>query len=267
MLKSTKRILLVVALIAAVLVLAPTGLWLSLTHQPKFYAQLVATPSKDRAEESKHFEAQTLQLRNDIVNEPTWEALFTDKEVNAWLAEDLVNHFADQLPPEVHEPRVMFEKDLVTFAFKLDQGPVTSVVWIVARFSVPEDNVLSIAFEKIRAGALPLPASKFIEPLTAKAKSLGFDLKWTEEDGVPIASINYQSAKNVKAIILERIQVAKGQIRLTGRSIKAEGRVATPGLPDKQALQREFPKTKTQPGADPESPPSDVVRSEARPVR
>src|SRR5206468_2359420 len=81
----------------------------------------------------KRFVAQSLQLRNDICNEPTWMAVFTDQEVNAWLAEDLVTEFADQLPPEVHEPRVMFELDRVTLAFELDQGPVRSVIWVVAR--------------------------------------------------------------------------------------------------------------------------------------
>ena len=36
-------------------------------------------------------------------------AVFSDQEVNAWLAEDLVTHFADQLPPEVDESARLFE--------------------------------------------------------------------------------------------------------------------------------------------------------------
>ncbi len=81
--------------------------------------------------------AQSLQLRNDICNEPSWEAVFTDQEVNAWLAEDLVTHFADQLPPEVYEPRVLFELDRITLAFLLKQGGVQSVITVVARPRVP----------------------------------------------------------------------------------------------------------------------------------
>ena len=47
----------------------------------------------------------------------------------------------------------------MTLAFKLDQGPVQSVIWVVARARVPEDNVLALTLEKIRAGALPSPPS------------------------------------------------------------------------------------------------------------
>ena len=97
-----------------------------------------AAPAKQREVKAKKFVAQSLQLRNDICNEPTWEAVFTDQEVNAWLAEDLVTHFADQLPPEVNEPRVLFELDRITLAFQLQQRGVQSVITVVARPRVPE---------------------------------------------------------------------------------------------------------------------------------
>ncbi len=105
------------------LLATPGGAWLSLTHQPRFYRAIVQVPRAEQEVKAKRFVAQSMQLRNDISNEPTWEAVFTDQEVNAWLAEDLVTHFADQLPPEVHEPRIVFEADRVTLAFQLDQGP------------------------------------------------------------------------------------------------------------------------------------------------
>ncbi len=129
----------------------PLGLWVSLTHTPDFYRSLVTLPQQDVEREAKAFVQQSLQLRNDIANEPNWEAVFNQNDVNAWLAEDLVKHFADQLPPEVHDPRIVFEADRITLAFGLDQGPVRSVIWVVARPHVPEDNVVSLTVEKIRA--------------------------------------------------------------------------------------------------------------------
>src|SRR5690242_3673456 len=119
---------------------------------------MVQMPHEQRELEAMRFVAQRRQWRNDICNEPSWEAVFTDQEVNAWLAEDLVTHFADQLPPEVREPRVMFEADRVTLALPLDQGPVTSVIWVVARPRVPEPTSLALTLEKIRVGMLPLTA-------------------------------------------------------------------------------------------------------------
>ena len=104
-----------------------------------------ANGSRDpRAGQARKFVAQSLQLRNDICNEPNWEAVFSDQEVNAWLAEDLVTHFADQLPPEVNEPRVLFELDRITLAFQLRQRGVQSVITVVARPWVPEGNTVDV---------------------------------------------------------------------------------------------------------------------------
>ena len=137
-----RRIFVYGGLALLVAVAVPLVLWASLTHTPDFYRPLVDLPREGLEREAKAFVQQSLQLRNDIANEPNWEAVFNQTEVNAWLAEDLVTHFADQLPPEVHDPRVMFESDRVTLAFGLDQGPVRSVVWVVAKPSVPEENVI-----------------------------------------------------------------------------------------------------------------------------
>src|SRR5262249_7815423 len=130
--KTTKR-LIYFGIGLGVLAAIPLGAWCSLTYEPYYYRAMVGLSREQRAGRAKKFVAQSIQLRNDICNEPSWEAVFTDQEVNAWLAEDLVTEFADQLPPEVHEPRVMFELDRVTLAFELDQGPVSSVIWVVAR--------------------------------------------------------------------------------------------------------------------------------------
>src|SRR5690348_14359456 len=89
----------------------PALLWYSLKYEPTFYRQMATVPRAQSQERARRFVAQSAQLRNDIYNEPRWEAVFSDEEVNAWLAEDLVTHFADQLPPEVHDPRILFEPD------------------------------------------------------------------------------------------------------------------------------------------------------------
>src|SRR5262249_56862421 len=111
-------------------------------------------------------------------NDPSWEAVCTDQEVNAWLAEDLVTEFADQLPPEVHEPRILFDLDRVTLAFELDQGPVRSVIWVVARPRVPEPNLLELTLEKIRAGVLPVPSERVIDQIVEQARAHGLDVRY-----------------------------------------------------------------------------------------
>src|SRR4051794_4034128 len=172
----------VLLLIAAI----PCLIWISLTHQPGFYRAVVELPRGDREVKAKRIMAQSLQLRNDICNEPVWEAVFTDQEVNAWLAEDLVTEFADQLPPEVHEPRVMFELDRVTLAFELEQRPVNSVIWVVARPRVAAPNVLELTLEKIRAGMLPVPAEKVIDRIVEHVRAHGLDVRWKRVAKLPV---------------------------------------------------------------------------------
>jgi hypothetical protein len=263
--KRYRRIILLGFSLAGVLAGVPAALWLSLTHQPKFYRAMVAVPHAQSQERAKRFVAHSLQLRNDIVNEPRWEAIFTDREVNAWLAEDLVTHFADQLPPEVHEPRIVFEADRVTLAFQLDQGPVRSVISLVARIGVPEQNVLELTLEKIRAGAVPFPADPIIERITQRAQRHGLDIRWRHDGHTPVALIQYSPDKTRTDVVLEQIHIRNGQIRLAGRSNRVKGAVASPVLPRRQVLQSTFPRRNTQPAEAP-GPPTSSVQSPTAPT-
>ena len=243
------------------------GFWASITHTPSFYRTLVDRPRGGQEEEAKNFVKQSLQLRNDIANEPTWEAVFTDTEVNAWLAEDLVKHFADQLPPEVHEPRIAFEAGRITLAFQLDQGPVRSVIWVVARARIPEDNVVALTLEKIRAGALPVPPDRIVPTLTDQARKNGLEITWTKDGDLPVATIRYRGNRR-DDVVLERVHIREGQIRLNGRSNRQTA--AAPTLPSRQSLQDNFPSRKTQnvieppPAPEAEGIPGQVPPAEDR---
>jgi len=237
---------LVVGVAAALLVALPWALWSSLTHQPKFYQAAAKLPRATIRAEARHFAAQSLQLRNDIANEPNWEAAFTDREVNAWLAEDLVRHFAAELPREVHEPRVSFEADRVVLAFGLDQGPIRSMIWVVARVKVVGDNTVALTLEKIRAGVVPISAESLVARIDAAARDRGLDIRWSAEGNSPVATLGYETDPERSGVVLERIRIEPGAIRLAGRSNKGKGRLAMPILPGRKFLQSRFPSRKVQ---------------------
>ena len=73
MLKSMCKRLVAAGVILGVVVAIPSGIWLSLTYQPTYYRDIFKLPQDQREVKAKHFVAQSLQLRNDICNEPTWE--------------------------------------------------------------------------------------------------------------------------------------------------------------------------------------------------
>ncbi|QEH33534.1 hypothetical protein OJF2_20360 [Aquisphaera giovannonii] len=243
--KLTKR---VKAALAAVGFLAavPSAAWLSLTYEPSYYRAMVNLTREQREGKARHFVAQSLQLRNDIVNEPTWEAVFSDQEVNAWLAEDLVTYFADQLPPEVHDPRVLFETDRVILAFQLNRNGVQSIITVIARPRVPEGNTVELTLEKIRAGILPVPADNILDRITEYARMRGVDVRWQRRDGYPVVVMKYTPNLAREDVQLEELEIRGGQIRLAGRSDRTKGAFYLPTLPSRRVLQSTFPSLNTQ---------------------
>ncbi|MGP0062114.1 MAG: hypothetical protein ACLQGP_00750 [Isosphaeraceae bacterium] len=240
--RKTSRWFLWAGIILGMLIAVPVGGWLCLTYQPSYYRDIVEQTHEQREGKARKFVAQSLQLRNDICNEPTWEAVFTDQEVNAWLAEDLVTHFADQLPSEVNEPRVLFELDRVILAFQLRQRGVQSVITVVARPRVPEGNTVELTLEKIRAGILPVPADNVLDRVIEYARCHGIDVEWTRKDGYPVVLIRYTPNLDRDDVQLEELQIRSGQIRLAGRSDRTRGAFLKPRLPSRRVLQSKFPR-------------------------
>ena len=105
-----------------VCVTIPSAIWFSLTYQPSYYRAIVSLPREQSEREPSISSPRACNCATISAMSPLWEAVFSDQEVNAWLAEDLVTHFADQLPPEVHDPRVLFETNRVILAFQLEKG-------------------------------------------------------------------------------------------------------------------------------------------------
>ncbi len=241
-------------LVVSVFVAVPAAVWFSLTYEPSYYRDMVRLPREKRAGRAKKFVAQSLQLRNDICNEPVWEAVFTDQEVNAWLAEDLVTSFADQLPPEVAEPRVLFEPNRITLAFQLRQGGMQSVITVVARPRVPGGNTVELTLEKIRAGILPVPADHILDRIVEYGRSHGIDVEWARKEGHPVVLVRYTPHIGRDDVQLQELQIRDHQIRLGGQSDRAKGAFPKPRLPSRKVLQSKFltRKIHSRPGSGPD---------------
>ncbi|QDV33317.1 hypothetical protein [Tautonia plasticadhaerens] len=235
------------AVLGTLVVLIPMAAWRSLKYEPPFYRKLAGMDRKIRRVEADRFVTQTFQLRNDIANEDHWEASFTDEEFNAWLAEDLVTHFADFLPDGVRDPLVVFELDRVTLAFRLERGPFTSLVWAVARVQVADDNTVALTLEKIRAGAVPVSPEEVVAPIIRQARAYGLDVDWKYVDDEPVALIRYSPTPARGDVVLERVVLFDGRLYLSGRSDREAGQVTGVTLPSRRVLQMNFPIRSRQP--------------------
>ena len=238
--KKVPKRLLWLALSLGILAMIPAGIWFSLTYQPAYYRDIVLLPRQQREDQAKKFVTQSLQLRNDICNEPTWEAVFTDQEVNAWLAEDLVTHFVDQLPPEIHQPRLVFELDRITLAFQLRQRGLDSVITVVARPRVPEGNTVELTLERIRAGILPVPADPVIDRIIEYARFHGVDVEWTRKDGYPVVVLRYTPNIEREDVQLEEVQIPRARFGSRDGPTEPEARSTGPFSPRARCFNPSF---------------------------
>ena len=190
---------------------------------------------------------QSLQLRNDICNEPTWEAVFTDQEVNAWLAEDLVTHFADQLPPEVHEPRVAVRaRSRSSWPFSSARGrPLGHHRRRAAAGPRGEHR---------RADPREDPGRHLARPGRQRARPdrrvrhgiMASTSSGSRRDGYPVVLIRYTPEPPSRRRPARGAADPTGQLRLAGRSDRTRGAFLRPTLPSRRVLQSKFPRRKIQ---------------------
>jgi hypothetical protein len=135
---------------------------------------------------------------------------------------------------------VVFEIDHVHLGFQLDQGPVRSIVSVTAQVRVAGENELAFTVEAIRAGIVPVPAQHLLDRITETARSHGLDVRWERDGEDPVAVVKYTPNPRRRDVVLERLQILDGRIRLAGRSSRGRA-LATPSLPNRKFLQSTFP--------------------------
>ncbi len=65
-------------------------------------------PLPPRKQPVKRWNAMSWRCTTKRVHAGHWSAVFTDEQINGWLAADLPEKFPQLLPPEIQDPRVVF---------------------------------------------------------------------------------------------------------------------------------------------------------------
>ncbi len=201
-------------------------------REPQFYQEALALEPEEQAEAGDELEKSVLDLRNEVREEGRWEAVFTNEQINGWLAADLPTKFPNTLPKGVSDPRISISKDLAQIACRYQSRRFSSVVSIGLTVQMAEDpNVVALRLRYIRAGALPLPTvEKWKEKFEQAATDAGVPLRWETIDGddVALVKLNPQHKDFVgKRLVLETIELRDGEIWLAGRT-EPESSTATP---------------------------------------
>lgn len=216
------RRLLYAALAVLVLVLGFLGWAYRATQQvPEFYVrQLELEAFQKRAGDA--LEKQALQLNSQIRKSERWQARFTAEDINGWLAVDLPQKFPQALPSDVQSPRVAIDPEMIQLACKVESPRFSSVVSLgLQPYVTSEPNVIALRVKQLAAGSLPLPLSQYMEQITEQCAKSGLPLRWTEEEGDPVALVTLPlEPKDFqdRQVRLEQIELAEGEIILSGTS-------------------------------------------------
>jgi hypothetical protein len=188
---------------------------------PRFYHEIEQLTDAQRAAESKQFVRRSAGIWNQIANEPNWSGTLSDRQVNAWLAEEFRDKHFGVLPRGVSDPRIAFEPGRLTLAFRKQFGSITALVSGSGRVWLPEPNVLALEVERVRAGSIPLPSGPVIELVTSAAASAGLDIEWQQYDGHPVAIVRLKASEKTSGLGIDRIEIQDGVLYAAGRSLQS----------------------------------------------
>lgn len=191
-------------------------------HVPEFYTEaLEADPGVQRSA-GDELERRALELQNDVRHSGQWEAVFTEEQINGWLAVDLVEKFPNLLPPNVIEPRMVITPGEVNVACRYKSDRFDTVISLAATIAMTEEpNVVAVRILRARAGALPIPLNQFLDDVTAAAHKSSLDLRWLQTDGDPVALLRLPTENTElpdRTLHLEKFELRQGDAYLSGRT-------------------------------------------------
>ena len=220
----TRTILKLVALTIGLLVVAGAGIYWLARQTPEFYHASLRMSEEEAFEAGESLEVAALYLRNDVLEEETWVAEFEENQINGWLASDLPRKFGTQLfAGKTHAPRVGIEPDKFQIGLTTEiKGIETVVVAAMEFFPTEKSNQFGVHVLSVHAGWLPIPISFFTDPVTEMLRHHRIEVQWHDaSDGAPVALLTIPKKKlsyQGHQIVVERLQIADGSVRLAGRS-------------------------------------------------
>ncbi len=207
---------------AGLLSLTMFGLYQAAQREPEFYHQALLIKSEDSQAAGRQLEQSVFDLHNDVRQEGTWEAVFTEEQVNGWLEADLPNKLPNLLPRGTQEPRVSISPDGIRMACQFDNGKFRSIISLALDVGLTDEtNTLAVRVSKLRAGSLPVPLKQFLDRIAAQAKRGNVSLRWRQVDSDPVALISIPVTHEDYAhreIYVDSIELRDGAVYLAGHT-------------------------------------------------
>ncbi|NND99679.1 MAG: hypothetical protein HKN47_20365 [Pirellulaceae bacterium] len=218
----TKRIAVALVLFAVIGSLASYWAIQQTKYVPEFYSRASQRLPAQTIEASQRLQHGVEKLRNDAGQLGSWRASFSDAEINAWLVEELPKRFPRLLKRGVEDPRIVIEDGRVLVAARYKDRRFDTIVSFEVEAELTEQaNMLALRLKNLRAGALPLPLSKFVKGITREAARGNIDVRWdmTETGPIALVTVPRDDPRFVMTpVIVESLRLAEGDLILSGHT-------------------------------------------------
>jgi len=215
---------LTIATSATLVIGAATAWWIvRQTRQvPDFYTRATSQLPERAAEASRRLRADVQQLKEDAGKAGSWRARFSGDEINAWLVEELPKKFPRLLARGASDPRIVIAGDRILAAVRYHDRRIDTVISCEVRVALTEHpNMLAVKVTSLRAGALPLPLSKFLQAISKEAALGDIDVQWDLTESGPIALVTVPSEDPryvISPVTVESLELAEGRLTLAGHT-------------------------------------------------
>lgn len=225
-----RRILIIaLSLVAAALLLVAAvavGLFWAAHHEPTFYRQAIRSRTGREKAAGDEMETRVLELHNDARKTGSWQAVFTQEQINGWLAAELPEKFPGLLPPGLKDPLVAIEEGRARVAVRYEDDRLATVLSCVVEVHLAhEPDTLALRFRRLRAGALPLPLGPFVERATAAARRAHVRLRWSQAGGDPVALVTLPTQHRqfpARHIHVDTIELRSQELLVSGHTEHGE---------------------------------------------
>ncbi len=200
-------------------------------HTPDFYRQRLpvggplAGRSPDAATAAAEQAARRLvtggsALHAAFLRVGPWEGVFSERELNAWLAIDLPRNHASLLPASVAAPRVELLPGRVRAGVQVGRGILRATVWLEAELALQAANQLRITVDRVRLGGLPLPAGPLLAGIAHRLERLGAVTETPPGGARSVLVVYIPSTHQAGGVShwLEAIRIAAGEAAVAGET-------------------------------------------------
>ena len=210
----------------AIVVLIIGVCWLayrSAQQIPEFYQAVLTAPPDVLEGEGQEFESRLFDLQTESHREGEWQAVFTEGQVNGWLASDLPEKFPEAIPQQVAHPRIRIGDEQLELAFRFQSRRFNGIV--VAKgdaFCTESANEIAVRIKSAKAGIVPLPIGRWADMITFALSQSGTQVSWTEIEGDPTAIVSLPRSiteGDDRRWNLESVQLKGGQLVLSGKTV------------------------------------------------